>query len=67
MGWDVLHFLTKAWWQKILPDIQNVIKTSLAKKYWEEEYQMGEEQLSRTQGLAKHVEKHREWKASSCL
>ena len=23
---------------------------------------MGEEQLSRTQGLAKHVEKHREWK-----
>ena len=33
---------------------------------------MGEEQLSRTQGLAKHVEKHREWKLphvseSECL
>ena len=39
-----------------------MIKTSLAKKYWEEEYQMGVEQLSRTQGLAKHVEKQREWK-----
>ena len=59
---DVLHFLTRAWWQKILPAIQNVIKTSLAKKYWEEKYQMGVEQLSRTQGLAKHVEKQREWK-----
>ena len=39
-----------------------MIKTSLAKKYWEEEYQMGVEQLSRNQGLAKHVEKQREWK-----
>jgi hypothetical protein len=62
MGQDVLHFLTRAWWQKTLPAIQNVIKTSLVKKYWEEEYQMGVEQLSRTQGLAKHVEKQREWK-----
>ena len=34
----------------------------MAKKYWEEKYQMGIEQLSRTQGLAKHVEKQREWK-----
>ena len=62
MGQDVLHFLTRAWWQKILPENQNVIKTNLAKEYWEGKYQMGVEQLSRTQGLAKHVEKQREWK-----
>ena len=58
----MLHFLTRAWWQKILPENQNVIKTNLAKEYWEGKYQMGVEQLSRTQGLAKHVEKQREWK-----
>ena len=41
-----------------------MIKTSLSKN-WEDHYQMGEEQLSRTMGLAKHIGEQLERKLRS--
>ena len=53
MGQDVLHFLTRVWWQKKETELQIVTKTK---------YRMEVEQLSMTQGLATHTEKQMEWK-----
>ena len=53
MYWDVLHFQTRAWWQKIESELQIVTKTK---------HKIREEQLSVIQGLAMHKEKQRVWK-----
>ena len=53
MYWGVLHFQTRAWWQKIESELQIVTKTK---------HKIREEQLSVIQGLAMHKEKQRVWK-----
>ena len=55
---DVLHFQTRAWWQKILPVVQNVTKTSFAKN-------LGRREAVQDPGLATHMMKQWYWKLSS--